>query len=81
MHDDTMFDITWFYEGNLGDRPAAAKVEVMSVGVWDIGWRVSFYRPGEADSFRANLYFKRQRAYAVAERYVRFCQSIKEGNR
>jgi hypothetical protein len=81
VNSDTTFDITWFYEGDLQDRPAAAKVEVISVGVWDIGWQVHFYRPGQADSFRANLYFKRQRAYAVAKRYVRFCQSIQEGSR
>jgi hypothetical protein len=63
---------TWFYTGDLGDRPAAAKVEVVPVGIWEFGWEASFYRPGDADPFRIKLYLDPSHAYAVAKRYVRF---------
>jgi hypothetical protein len=65
-------DTTWFYTGDLRDRPAAAKIEVVPVGVWEFGWEVSFYRPRDAEPFRTKLYLDPPHAYAVAKRYVRF---------
>jgi hypothetical protein len=73
MTNKRSLDTTWFYAGNLGNRLAAAKVEVIPVGIWEFGWEVSFYRPGDAEPFRIKLYLDPPHAYAVAERYVRFC--------